>query len=455
MKNKLFWIIFSIAILIRLLALNISLNDYLDWDEINSVKWNLECNNSLELIKWISNNDPHPPLFHLIMRFFMNIFGKTDITYKLVLFLFSILNCFLSYLLAKRLGFNRFYSLGFMLLFSLSPYEVFDVKRVYNSFLFFSMLNIILFYDFLNGKRKILYIISSVILFYYHFFAIFLVLPQIIIVFYRHREKLIYSLISVFIFLPYLFLAKTSPLYFFLKKDSHSNISWINPYGLGFFREMFHKYTGEVFYLDESILLIEFLIIVLIGIFSIKIIAKDLKQKNEIVSVYFISFLLLFGIGFIYQILFKQGIIEWNHISYLFPLFIFCIIKIYDKKWFYLIIVFLFTFSLIIQFKDYEYSEIKDLKRIIKEETPQNIYFFPQYYLNNIPYYLKNCKARIYFLKENTGFYPKENSILLLRNLGDNSNENIKTIEFHNYMDENFNVKTFKVNKKFVIYIFD
>ncbi len=95
MKQKLLLILF-LALLIRLISLNQSL-----WlDEATTARVVKEYR-VLEIISRFSPGDFHPPLYYLLMKFWTNLFGYSEVTLRLPSVIFSLLTGWIVYHISR------------------------------------------------------------------------------------------------------------------------------------------------------------------------------------------------------------------------------------------------------------------------------------------------------------------------------------------------------------------
>lgn len=167
--------------------------------------------------------DSNPPLYYIILHYWMFVFGTSEIYIRLLSFVFFWATMYVYYLFIKNvLKINKFWSLVYLLLFLLNPvlnYFAFEA-RMYTMFAFLASLS---FY-FLLMRKYLPYSISLVLGFYTHYFMILVAITQILVVCFIERAAEMkkffkYFTRSALLFFPWL-------VYFLFQKPSF-NINWI------------------------------------------------------------------------------------------------------------------------------------------------------------------------------------------------------------------------------------
>jgi mannosyltransferase len=189
MSPKLFPAFFSshkdavISIALSLLALFVRLTglslDGLWFDEVFSVR---AARMGLSEIISLTSNDVHPPLYYLLLHFWMKLFGETEIGVRMLSVSFSVLTVFVLYYLALKL-FTRRTAFFAALFTALSPLQVFYAQetRMYSQLAFLAAASVYFFTcSVKDGKRlsNVLYALSTTLLLYTHIYAVFLVMAQ-------------------------------------------------------------------------------------------------------------------------------------------------------------------------------------------------------------------------------------------------------------------------------------
>lgn len=167
----------------------------------------------------LTSKDVHVPLYGVILHFWMQFFGNSIISARLLSFFFYVLTLPVLYRLSKDAS-NRKIALLSVMLFSISPFIVWYTSeaRMYTLFTFVTSLNSLFFLRLLRSESKkgiAGYFFSLVLGFYTHYFFIFLVATQIVYLFIysffemkKSHERNIYTYLSQFkkryLFTPFL-----------------------------------------------------------------------------------------------------------------------------------------------------------------------------------------------------------------------------------------------------------
>ncbi len=189
-SNKL-WVVPLIIIIILgaiLRCFRLSFQSYW-YDEVITIKVALS-NYFFKYLAYGSNGDP--PLYEFLFHFWIKIFGHSEISTRGLSVIFSVTTLPAMYLLTKELFNNKtaFYS---TLLLSFSAYHIYYAQeaRMYALTGFLTVSSSIFFIKALKNDKRInwiLYSILTVLAFYAHYSALFVVLAQNIIVCFYWRE---------------------------------------------------------------------------------------------------------------------------------------------------------------------------------------------------------------------------------------------------------------------------
>lgn len=161
----------------------------------------------LDMIK-LTAKDFNPPLYYLLLHFWIKIFGTSEIALRCLSLVFFAINIYVVYLFLKKIFKVPSRKIPiYLLLFSLNPlllYYAFEA-RMYS---LFALLSTLSFY-FMIRKKYRLNILTSIIGVYTHYFFLFVIFTQILY-FYAFNKKdfinrLKVALIPIIIFLPWFF----------------------------------------------------------------------------------------------------------------------------------------------------------------------------------------------------------------------------------------------------------
>lgn len=189
-KNRKTWLILTavliIATAIRLYGIG---SESLWFDEAFSV---YHAQQSLAHI--VTLPDTTPPLYLVILHFFIKIFSTEEFWVRLPSVIFGVLSVMFIYLLAKKF-FNQKVGIYAALILAFSSYHIYysQEARAYTLLYFLSLASMYFFVEYLKSEKKkegFYYLIFTVLLLYSHIYAIFLVLTQnIVFIFLKAKQS--------------------------------------------------------------------------------------------------------------------------------------------------------------------------------------------------------------------------------------------------------------------------
>ena len=206
-KEKIYFIlIFIIGCFLRIL----NLGKHSFWcDEFlaislgqHSIKW---------IIDYITYNDAHPPLFYILVHFWLK-FGKNEFFLRILPLFFGILCIPSSNLIGRKIK-NIKTSLLFCLFIALSPPLILwsQIVKSYTLFTFLTIISFASFISYMNSREKkwsIILTISNVLILYTHnfgFIVIFIQVLTLLILKKLNIKSFLPFLITFFIYIPWLF----------------------------------------------------------------------------------------------------------------------------------------------------------------------------------------------------------------------------------------------------------
>jgi uncharacterized membrane protein len=181
------------------------------YDEAFSV--DLAKQTLLDNIGNLENN--HPPLYQIILYFWIRVFGCGEFVVRLPSVVFSCISIYLIYKVAAEL-FNKNTGLVSAFLFGISTFQIHYAQEA-RSYALLCMLSLASFYFFnrllASGKTKhfVYYGVSALLLLYTHYFGIFVLIAQnIYLLFFRgiyqplFRKWWLTQLIVLTLFIPWM-----------------------------------------------------------------------------------------------------------------------------------------------------------------------------------------------------------------------------------------------------------
>ncbi|MEI6533294.1 MAG: glycosyltransferase family 39 protein [Candidatus Roizmanbacteria bacterium] len=186
--------------------------------------------------------DFNPPLYYLILKIWMLIFGSSAISIRMISVLCFILFLYVIFLFLKNiLRVPQHYTYGYLILFLMNPilqYYAFEA-RMYMMFVLLSSLSI---YTFLKKDIK-LYIIFTCAGLYTHYFMVFVIFIEFIHHLITHKKNVflkhfVYYLYPIIIFIPWI-------IFVAIYKQFTDGKFWIEkPLQIDFLHVPAYIYTG-------------------------------------------------------------------------------------------------------------------------------------------------------------------------------------------------------------------
>lgn len=224
--------------------------------------------------------DFSPPFYYLVLHYWMKIFGSSEISIRSLSLIFYWATLYVVYLILQDIfKFSLRKSLLYLLLFVVNPllaYYAFEA-RMYSMLAFFVTLS---FYS-LYKKKSFLYIFSSILGLYTHYFMILVVITQYI--FYRFKQKTI-----LYYFVPWMVFVLT-------QKGISTGSFWITkPILANFFTFLGQIYCGFDFELKKInlVTVLIFILVPLLTVIGIYLFKRENKSKKTL-----FNYLFLWAVG--------------------------------------------------------------------------------------------------------------------------------------------------------------
>ncbi|MDO8999228.1 MAG: glycosyltransferase family 39 protein [Bacteroidota bacterium] len=441
----------------------------------------------VNLIHYLKNYN-NPPLFEIILHFWIKIFGISPESVRTLPMLLSSFSVFFIYQIGIK-NFDKRTAIITSILFSLSTYNIWYAHdcRVYSLFVLLTVISFYLFFEFLKEKEKfkwsslILFAIVNLLLVYGHYFGFFVWLVEfLVVVSFFLKSPLILKKYSVVSILSLLFYIPQIVVLFNRTKASITNGTWVEaPDG-------FESIYNMLWYFCNEPIPTVICILLLIGALVKYILSKNKKSGNRyaifIAMWFIIPFLLMFFISYKIPMFIERYLLFTSPAFYfllaLSVLYLFKQPKFQAGAIIVLTGVFFFSATL----NPSKKREVRDVVDYIKaKKNEKTIVFVCGYdfilnfaYYYNIDYFkLKNQKTEyselenafksenIYFINEiNDSLINKINSfdkVIYFDAEADFSSPNNKIKETlfeklkfseRTFFYRKFNVYNFKVNKK-------
>lgn len=232
-------------------------------------------------ILYLTAKDFNPPLYYLLLHFWMKVFGSSEIALRSLSLIFFWATVYIAFLfmtnIFKLSQKKTFFYLLFFLINPLLNYYAFEA-RMYSMFAFLAILS---FYSLLTNQKK-LYFWSTLLGLLTHYFMIGVFATQLIIYFIFKKSKIIDKKVFNFKILISPFVLSLVWLLFVLILKKPSSSFWIKPI---IFKQLFlvpaSLFTGYEFdfgFFDNRIIRFSWLIFIVI--FLGMIIKKQKREKD-------------------------------------------------------------------------------------------------------------------------------------------------------------------------------
>lgn len=340
--QKVFKVLILAAIFITLVVRIYNITQKNVWfDEVYS--WKLAQESFFQIIA-LSSGDIHPPLYYIILKIWMMVFGDSVFSIRLLSVVFSMVSLIFIYKICNLIFKDSLQTFLVVFLYAVSPLNIYysQEARMLNLNLLLCLGSIyyfILLINNYNKKNSVLYVIFSFLALYTHYFASFIIFTEFLIILFEYRskvlskemfKKILWKIgITVLLFLPWLpvFISQTT-----------KGQSWRTQQGIwkvtvgvyAYFREMFFSYYAAyennlVLYCITAvtIFIILFFIYRLIKFYS----SNDRKDKH----LFYISLLFLIPLLIATIVSFRQSILLSRYLSILVPLVLIAKVGLYFK----------------------------------------------------------------------------------------------------------------------------
>jgi 4-amino-4-deoxy-L-arabinose transferase-like glycosyltransferase len=207
-KYKIFFIIILIIVLGFLLRLHNLTSKSIWYDEAKSIQF---AENPLWKI--ISKPNSTPPLYFIILKFWIDVFGDSEFAVRFPSIIFGSASLLLIYWIGKK-TFNELVGLYSAFILAISSFHIFysQETRNFTLFLFLTLVSMFIFIKILK-KEKVKYYfyltLVNILIIYTDIFGIFLILTQTIIIYVSKEglNKRLYLpiILALIFFCPYLF----------------------------------------------------------------------------------------------------------------------------------------------------------------------------------------------------------------------------------------------------------
>lgn len=268
-------------------------------------------------------NENNPPLYFVLLHFWIKIFGISPFSVRFLPLIFSSLTVLVVFMFGKKF-FNLRIAILASVLFTFSNYHIFFAHetRVYSLFALLAVASMHLFLSLVrevNSKKYfLLLVIVNTFLVYSHFFGFFVVFVQVVSVLsiaqirnVIFKKYLLISLITFILYIPYINILLS-------RFSSSSNGTWLTPPKLDELYNMLWKFS------NTPVNTVFFLLMLVVGIvvffMTRKKDSKKLFLEQKVVLIWFLlPYLLMFALSFMLPI-FLDRYLVFISIAYYFTI---------------------------------------------------------------------------------------------------------------------------------------
>lgn len=316
------------------------------FDEVYS--WKISQGSVVQIVSETSG-DIHPPLYYVILKYWIQLFSDSIFSMRMFSVLLSLLSIYFIYKISKSIFKSDLQIILVLLLFALSPLNIYYSQevRMLNLNLFLCLGSVFYFFETVKSpgiKPGILYILFTILALYTHYFALLILFSELILifVFYKYQNinnktftrYLYYFLIVNILYLPWY------PVFF---KQISRGQPWRHDQSvpeiagslLSYFNDIFlsiyYPYESNAVYYFSiffGILTVTFIIFSVLKIINSKEFFTD--RRNSIILLFCIPLLAALIISF------RNGLLLSRYLSilvpYLFIMIVYLSFKIYNVK---------------------------------------------------------------------------------------------------------------------------
>ncbi|OFX91540.1 MAG: hypothetical protein A2W97_04920 [Bacteroidetes bacterium GWE2_40_63] len=326
----------------------------------------------LDILRLPTQNEPNPPLFMLILHFWIKLFGISPFSVRIMPLLFNSLTAVFIFLAGKKV-FNIWAGIIGTIVFLLSTYHFYFglETRAYAMLSFATIASYYYFNEVVKypekNKNIILLFIANFFLIYSHYFGWFVVFAQFLSSLFYFKEKK--NLYRIWIVISLTAISFIPMAIVFIKQFLKSSQgTWVTP---PHNRDYFDQLHAFLNFFSPM-----FIVLILVGLLVFKGVAKEKNQNRKELWVLFIWWFIPYTIMFLVSKkipMFLNRYILFNSVT--FYLFLSALISIYYKKWnwaTYLVtsIIGIFMFiKLEVNSKNFYYREVQNAVNHVSEFT--------------------------------------------------------------------------------------
>jgi mannosyltransferase len=338
-------------------------------------------------------NGNNPPLYEIILHFWINLFGISEFSVRFPSFIFSVLTVLYIYKIGKNY-FSYQIALISSLLFSFSNYHIAFAHeaRVYSLFALLTTMSMYFFLVICNKQKNFKYFLIllsiNITLLYSHYLGFYVIAIQTISVAFikDNRGKLfskylVYLLSLLLLYIPNL--RNLIMLFLFSSKNG----TWVkSPNGVEGIYNMLWQFSNKPL---TTVIAIGILLLSIVKFITKKDL-KNLTSSNKIILIWFLfPFLFMFVISY-WIPMFLDRYLIFVSISFYLILSISSVYILSQSKYKLilpgiLVLLFIFTFNPNIDNKRHVRETVEKVRELKDPKT--KVLICPQYFIYNFAYY--------------------------------------------------------------------
>lgn len=271
------------------------------------------------IIHYLKNYN-NPPLYELLLHFWIKLFGISAFAVRFLPMLFSSFSVWFIYKIGERF-FDKNTGLVASLLFTFSTMQIWYAhdSRVYSLFLLLTLVSFFLFFKLLQEQQlsktnSFFLILVNVLILYAHYFGFFILLLEALIVFvwFLKNKNILYSFVKIILVILVFYIPQIIVLFdrFF---TSAKNGTWLKvPSGLESLYNMIWSFT------NAPVVAVTAIILLIVGFSKFLVFAK-FKIENPFVK--YVTIWFLFPFFFMFFVSYKIPMFLDRYLIFITPAF--------------------------------------------------------------------------------------------------------------------------------------
>jgi mannosyltransferase len=263
-------------------------NESIWLDEATSIKFaNL---NLFKIVEETSQNDTHPPLYYIVLHYWINLFGDSEFSTRFPSVIFGFLAIFMIYKIGSLI-FDKEAGILSSLILALSVFHIHYSQevRMYSLMTLLTLLSMYFFIRLLKERSFIVsvcYLLSSILLIYTHSYGLFIIIAQniYILTLFLLSEDVYRLSFKRWIFMQFILVGLFTPWMIILIKqilrvESGLQLTWVQVPSIRSIKSTIFTYSGS------ALLFLCFLILSPFSMITYEKIRGSIDWKNLFKSI--------------------------------------------------------------------------------------------------------------------------------------------------------------------------